>query len=340
MDADTTFSHQGFIEELQAAFIEYGFSLFGSCVSVGYRRDYHTREYEKKVFEEYSSYEYLDYLKGNMVLFPEHSGRFEIPGDIDCFFREDSIKPVDDFFMKHKQFVVVHKDKTNMYNTIMHNISMLTLIVRPALHSSIGHKLDVKVDIMYGMRDLDPPLTNVDFRCNALIKDKYGYRVSKKLGGIGFFENMELLREILGGYQVSKKLEGMGFFENMELMREILGEVLEKRAVRPLINDYCYDACLDKRTAKMLEKGWVVMDDGCIMVKPCVCICKKGNVHSDSCYKSDVCTICLADLDKDSFQRNCCNTAYHSSCYIKMRSNTGSTCPGCRANMPRMFGRI
>jgi len=319
MDTDTSFSRQGFIEELQTALIASDFSLFGSSVSTGYRREYHAKQFKKKMLNSYYSYEYFD-MKSNMVLFPEHSGRLEVAGDIDCFIREDSILPINYFFAKHKEFYVVHRDRTNVYNPIgitrEHNVSILTLTLRPSLpsylRSSIGTKLDVKVDILYGMRDLDPPLTNVDFRCNALILDKLGYRVSKKLGGVSFFENMELLTDILG-------------------------EVKAKLAIRPSIRDYRYDCNIDKRTAKMLNKGWVVMEDGCSVVKPCTC--PKGKSHADSCYMSDVCSICLSDLDKDSFQRDCCNISYHSTCYLRMRSETASTCPGCRANMPHVFGR-
>jgi len=250
----------------------------------------------------------------NVMVFPQCAGRFDVPGDIDCFVSEGNC---DKLARVLKKFYVVNDDTTvNTYLDDIGNgtgVNMVTYVVRPAVPKScrlfIGNSLDVSIDFVYGLGKNEPPLTTIDYRCNALIMDKNGFRPSNV-----FFT------------------EDASHVEKQVLLCEILQEVIEKRAVRQWAWSRvdAQDKVQMSRLEKMYKHGWIVSERECITLCPCTC---EVATHRSSCYKADVCVICCDDLDIDSFKQPCCSVSYHSACYMTMKQKALSAeCPGCRTH--------
>jgi len=312
--ASIAHSRQAFIEELKDALIAADILIFGSAVSIGYRAKYHENEFFKKMEDNYYFY-YKDEYYDNMLLYPEHIGRFDTPGDIDCFVSEVSQDKILNMFRNNSKFYVAgHKNSPTNKNKYMGNtwvtskVKLVTFTVRPGMpeymRTIVGTTLDVNIDFVYGMGDAEPPLTSIDFRCNALILSKHGYRVSKAFG----------VRSL---------------FDQQKLLQEVLGEIIEKKAIRPKVLSVCdsNQPAQVERIRKMFGHGWLLLEPGCETVKPCNC--EDGGVHKSSCYHSDVCCICCDSLTQDTITRDCCSMFYHSGCYMALRKNTDE-CPGCR----------
>lgn len=298
-------ARQGFYEEIMNALMEADISIFGSAVIMDYRTKYFKKQFDFHGEEDVS------------VLAPTLAGRFDIAGDIDCFHHGDNTDVIIAVFKKLGLYVARTKYTTNNYKRfpawLPPNFRLVTYTVRPGMSSEcvrnmVGTTFDVNIDFMYalGDRDKDPStVLELDFRCNGLIMDKHGYRVAAAFNCTTAFDRQETLNTILK-------------------------EIVDNKAIKYMVldNKTAADKKFQARVKKMVKKGFIVTDYTCDMVEPCTCA--KDKNHLDTCFHSDLCTICLDDLNQDCIKMKCCKASYHSKCYMKMRGSKVTVCPVCR----------
>jgi len=288
-------ARKDFIDDIIHTLLKHDISIFGSAVSIGYRSEYFKRRfYDARLRQNY--YEQDD----NILFQPKNVGRFDFPNDIDCFIPDSNQGRMQELIRETTVFRVINTKSVNKYTELLAGSKVKTVkfTVRPHVpdyvERAIGDTLDVDIDFVFGLGGRDPPFKTVDFRCNGLILDQTGYRISKVF------------------------MEYFNPFDRVELLTEILKEVVEYKAVTHNIVSFTPE--FKRRTQKMLENNWIVMEKMCYVFTP-------GEEEKD-----DTCAICCDSLPIEAIRRGCCKTSYHSGCYMAMRAKFG-VCPGCKADI-------
>ncbi len=200
----------------------------GGCIFGGYVRD--------KIYMDLKK-EALGKMADNMVLLDN-----EMPGDIDCIVSMDNITRLVKAFEAAGYVSKKLTSATDSYiDDTRTDYSLLRFRVSPKVPDVVADLLDgsfdVHVDVISSNVELEPPFSEIDFECNALIMGPSGdVRLSSWL-----FKDPVTLR--------SKALRLLKIYNDIQM----------RAAVQ--INH------VPERVAKMAGKGWKIKENEKVVVK-------------------------------------------------------------------------
>lgn len=283
--------------------IDKNFTIFGGAVrDMIIHDEYSTRFYDdkdkdRKLFDD-PSYD------------KETLGRLVVPNDIDAFFvgtKEEVSKIVNELCDKEKLRFSNNGDAGYPINIFGNSdeIKLKRYTFYVPANSYIGVSIEINVDIVYtSLKNIFPPFKIADLKCNCLLQDKNGIRLSNNTG---VYE-----MDSLSGTYKAKKIE-IGIINDIINFKTqfchpgILDGLDEEPSFEEKEIDFRFRRIW--RLLNMIERGWTITNE--IDIEVCVEESKKEEI---------VCLVCQENIQVDSngtcIKLKCCGCIIHKPCFL------------------------
>lgn len=289
--------------------IDKNFTIFGGAVRDTIIHDeYSARFYDDKD-KDRNSFDDPSYDK-------ETIGRLVVPNDIDAFFvgtKLEVLKNVNELCDKEK--LRCSKNGNAGYPlTIFGNSDEIHLIrytFYVPVYIYIGISIEINVDIVYtSLQNIFPPFKIADLKCNSLLQDKNGIRLSNNTGVYEI--------DSLSGTYRAKKIE-IGIINDITNFKtqichpKILNELAENPSFEKNEVDFRFRRIW--RLLNMIERGWTITDE--IDIEVCV----EESMNEEELKKEQiVCLVCQENIQLDSndicIKLKCCGCIIHKQCFL------------------------
>ncbi len=285
--------------------INKNFTIFGGAVR------------DMIIHDEYSTRFYDDESKDRKLfddpLYDKETiGRLVVPNDIDAFFvgtKEEVSKIVNELCDKERLRFSNNGNAGYPLNIFGNSdeIKLKRYTFYIPANSYIGVSIEMNVDIVYtSLKNILPPFKIADLKCNCLLQDQTGIRLSNHTGVYAM--------DALSGTYKAKKIE-IGIindiinFKTQLCHPNILNELDDEPSFGEKEIDFRFRRIY--RLLNMIERGWTITDEIDIDIEVYV---------EESNEDTIVCLVCQENIqlnfDDICIKLKCCGCIIHKQCFL------------------------
>ena len=268
--------------------------MSGGCLFGGYPRDLCIHDHFAQKF--YNDPNVQRDLYKNTNYMPEYKDRLLIPNDMDIYMKTSNINKFLEN-LKDNQLKVISDHSADINDYFNNEVNNEYKLRKMTIGFNVNNALKELCRSKQFMINVDVIHSNneylelkPDMECNGLIINK---------------NNIELCN-----YFTKFNLQNP--FNNFLKLELIMKDIIDKKTTILIENLNPY------RIKKLLNRGWKIESKNISISKV------------DFNPASDVCSICLSEIDSIQLQlKGCCNNNYHSKC-IEKSFEIKKECPKCR----------
>jgi hypothetical protein len=143
--------------------------VFGGYVRDSIIHDHYASEFYNTPDSDLKRYNDPKYL-------PETADRLIIPNDIDCYMLSSQLNLFKEKVKENRLYIVQERTRhahiyiPDVNADLLHTTLKITFAINPILFDTVKPSIfEIKIDIIHGSEDIEPPFGTFDFECNTVV---------------------------------------------------------------------------------------------------------------------------------------------------------------------------